>query len=87
MIKIDYNAKLKNILDEFLRSNQVCFDKFELQCGEFVEKLVECEQKLVEVQIKRYAVMVREEHFQNKSRCLEEEAHVRYIDHYPKMVT
>jgi len=36
MIKIDYNAKLKNILDEFLRSNQVCFDKFKVQCGNHV---------------------------------------------------
>lgn len=25
--------------------------------------------------------------FQNKSRCIEEEPHVRYVDHYPTMAT
>jgi len=42
VINIDYNSQLRNILDEFLRSNRVSFDQFEVQCGNLVEKANEC---------------------------------------------
>jgi len=38
VINIDYNTQLRNILDDFLVSNQVSFEKFDLQCGDLVEK-------------------------------------------------
>jgi len=46
-INIDYNTQLQNIIDDFLMSNQVSFDKFEVQCGNLVEKAYESQQKLV----------------------------------------
>jgi len=50
LINIDYNTELQNILDEFLRSNQVSFEKFEVQCGDLVGKANECEKQLVEME-------------------------------------
>jgi len=47
MINIVYNSELNNILDEFLRSNQVSFEKIEVQCCNVVEKGGECEKKMV----------------------------------------
>jgi hypothetical protein len=38
VVNIDYNSQLQTILDEFLRSNRVSFEKFEVQCGDPVEK-------------------------------------------------
>jgi len=40
-INIDYNTQLQNILDDFWRLNQVSFEKFEVQCGDHVEKAYE----------------------------------------------
>ena len=39
VINIDYNTQLQNILDDFLVSNQVSFEKFDVQCGDLVEKV------------------------------------------------
>lgn len=52
VINIHYNSELGNKLDEFLRSNRVSLDKFEVQCGDLVEETDECEKKLVEVEMK-----------------------------------
>jgi len=38
VINIDYNTQLQNILDDFFVSNQVSFEKFDVQCGDLVEK-------------------------------------------------
>jgi len=34
VINIDYNTQLQNILDDFLVSNQVSFEKFDVQCSD-----------------------------------------------------
>jgi hypothetical protein len=47
VVNIDYNSQLQNNLDDFLISNQVSFEKFEVQCGDLVEKAYESQQKLV----------------------------------------
>jgi len=47
VINIDYNTQLQNILDDFLMSNQVSFEKFDVQCGDLVEKAHESQRKLV----------------------------------------
>ena len=60
MVNIDYNSQLQTILDEFLRSNRVSFEKFEVQCGNLVEKVNECEKKLVEMETKCRDIMVEE---------------------------
>jgi len=52
VINIDYNSQLQNILDEF--------DKFEVQCGNLVEKANECERKLVEMETVCHAIVVEE---------------------------
>ncbi|KEH16049.1 hypothetical protein MTR_0360s0010 [Medicago truncatula] len=49
VINIDYNTQLQNILDDFLVSNQVSFDKFDVQCGDLVEKAHESQRKLVKL--------------------------------------
>jgi hypothetical protein len=82
VINIDYNSELENMLDEFLMSNQVSFDKFELQCGDLVEKANECQKKLFEVEMKRHVIMVQAEHLKNKSTNIEEKPHVRHVDLY-----
>jgi hypothetical protein len=64
-INIDYNFQLKNILDEFLRSNQVSFDGFGVECSNLVKKANECE-KLVESEIEHCAIVVEEEDLKNK---------------------
>ena len=51
VIDIDYNNQLQNILDDFLMSNQVSFEKFDVQCGNLVEKADECEKKSVEIEM------------------------------------
>ncbi len=50
VVNIDYHSQLQNILDDFLMSNQVPFEKFEVQCGSLVEKAYESQQKLVEME-------------------------------------
>jgi len=47
LINIDYNTQLQNILDDFLMSNQVSFEKFEVQCSDLVEKAYESQKKFV----------------------------------------
>jgi len=46
VINIDYNTQLQNILDDFLVSNQVSFEKLYVQCSDLVEKahsgILEC---------------------------------------------
>jgi len=58
LIIIDYNTQLQNILDDFLRLNQVSFEKFEVQCGDLVEKSYESQQKLVEMETECQATVV-----------------------------
>jgi len=57
-INIDYDTQLQNILDDFLMSSQVPFEKFEVQCGNLVEKAYESQQKLVEMETKCQATVV-----------------------------
>ncbi|AES79105.2 hypothetical protein MTR_7g055890 [Medicago truncatula] len=57
-VNIDYNSQLQNILDGFLMSNQVSFEKFEVQCGNLVEKAYESQQKLVEMETECQATLV-----------------------------
>jgi len=57
-VNIDYNTQLQNILDDFLMSNQVPFEKFEVQCGNLVEKAFESQQKLVDMEIECQAIVV-----------------------------
>jgi ribosomal protein L21E len=87
VVHIDYNSQLQNILDDFLMSNQVSFEKFDVQCGNLVEKADECEKKLVEIEMKRHAIMVQAEHLKNKSSNIEEKPRVRRVDLYLKMET
>jgi len=87
MVNIDYNSQLQNILDDFLMSNQVSFEKFDVQCGNLVEKANECEKKLVKIEMKRHALLVQAEHLKNKSRNIEEKPRVRSVDLYLKMET
>lgn len=49
--KIDYNSQLKNILNELLRINQTSFDKFEIHCENLEGKVVNFENKLVEMKL------------------------------------
>jgi len=57
-INVDYNTQLQNILDDFLRLNQVSFVKFEVQCGDLVEKAYRSQQKLVEMETECQATVV-----------------------------
>ncbi|KAK2386678.1 hypothetical protein QL285_060541 [Trifolium repens] len=65
VINIDYNSQLNNILDEFLRSNQLAFDEFGVECSNLVEKANLCE-KMVESKMEHCAIMVEEEDLKNK---------------------
>ena len=60
VINIDYNTQLQNILDDFLVSNQVSFEKFDVQCGDLVEKAHESQRKLVQMEIECHKVVVEE---------------------------
>jgi hypothetical protein len=60
LINIDYDNQLQNILDDFLRLNQVSFEKFEVQCGDLVEKAYESQKKLVEMVTEFQAIVVEE---------------------------
>ena len=84
-INIDYNSELDNFLDEFFMSNRVLFDKFEVQCGDLVEKTYECEKMLVEVEMMQYAIMVQLDHLKNKRSNIKEKPRVRRIDLYLTM--
>jgi hypothetical protein len=59
-INIDYNTQLQNILDDFLRLNQVSFVKFEVQCSDLVEKAYESHEKLVDMETGFQAIVVEE---------------------------
>ncbi|AES70658.2 hypothetical protein MTR_3g060830 [Medicago truncatula] len=72
VINIDYNTQLQNILDEFLVSNQVSFEKFDVQCGDLVEKAHESQRKLVKMETECHKVV------------LEENPKVRSVDIGPK---
>ena len=72
VINIDYNTQLQNILDDFLVSNQVLFEKFDVQCGDLVEKAHESQRKLVQMEIECHKVVV------------EENPKVRSADIFPK---
>nr|ABO80925.1 hypothetical protein MtrDRAFT_AC144563g44v2 [Medicago truncatula] len=72
VINIDYNTQLQNILDDFLVSNQVSFEKFDVQCGDLVEKAHESQKKLVQMETECHEVVV------------EENPKVRSVDIFPK---
>ena len=72
VINIYYNTQLQNILDDFLVSNQVSFEKFDVQCGDLVEKTHESQRKLVQMETECHKVVV------------EENPKVRSIDIFPK---
>ncbi|KEH15819.1 hypothetical protein MTR_0520s0020 [Medicago truncatula] len=57
---MDYNTQLQNILDDFLVSNQVSFEKFDVQCGDLVEKAYESQRKLVLRETECHKVEVEE---------------------------
>jgi hypothetical protein len=78
----NYDFQLKNILDEYLSSNQGSFDGFEVECRNLVEKAIECE-KLVEMEMQQHAVVGKEENFlQEKSNGMKEPSKVRNVDLY-----
>ena len=60
MININYNTQIQNILDDFLMSNQVSFEKFDVQCSDLVEKSYESQKKLVQMETKCHEVVVEE---------------------------
>ncbi|KEH16359.1 hypothetical protein MTR_0214s0030 [Medicago truncatula] len=60
VINIDYNTQLQNILNDFLVSNQVSFEKFDVQCGDLVEKAHESQRKLVQMETECHKVVVEE---------------------------
>ena len=72
VINIDYNTQLQNILDDFLVSNQVSFEKFDVQCGDLVEKAHESQRKLVQMETECHEVV------------LEENQKVKSVDIFPK---
>jgi len=72
VINIDYSTQLQNILDDFLVSNQVSFEKFDLQCGDLLEKAHESQRKLVQMEIECHKVVV------------DEKPKVRSVDIFPK---
>jgi len=47
VVNIVYPSQLQNILDEFLMSNRVSFEKFDVQCDGLIEKAYESQKKLV----------------------------------------
>ena len=57
---IDYNTQLQNILDDFLVSNQVSFEKFDLQCGDLVQKAHDSQRALIQMEIECHKVVVKE---------------------------
>lgn len=75
VINIDYNFQLKNILDEFFSSNQGSFDGFEVECGNLVEKVNECE-KLVEMVMEHHAIVIEHEKLKNKKNGIRRVNHV-----------
>lgn len=82
MVNIDYNSELEIFLDEFLMSNQVSFDRFELQCVDLVEKVHQSAKKLVEIEIKCHAIVIEKEIFKNKNSGIVEKSQVRRVDRY-----
>jgi len=72
VINIDYNTQFQNILDDFLVSNQVSFEKFDVQCGDLVEKAHESQRKLVQIKNECHKVVG------------EENPKVRSVDIFPK---
>ncbi|KEH26625.1 hypothetical protein MTR_6g466390 [Medicago truncatula] len=60
VVNIDYNTQLQNILDDFLVSNQVSFEKFDLQCGDLIEKAHESQRKLVQMETECHEIVVEE---------------------------
>jgi len=72
VINIDYNTQLQNILVDFLMSNQVSFDKLDVQCGDLVEKAHKSHRKLVQMEIECHEVV------------LEENPKVRSVDTFSK---
>jgi len=60
LINIDYNTQLQNILVDFLRLKQVSFEKFEVQCGDLVEKAYESQQKLVKMETECQAIVLND---------------------------
>ncbi|CAJ2660684.1 unnamed protein product [Trifolium pratense] len=82
VIMINYNSQLESILDEFWRSNQVSFDRFEVQCDNLMEKANECEKKLVEMEMKHHAIVVEEENSKNKNNGMKKNSRVKNVDLY-----
>jgi len=80
VINIDYSYELDNFLDEFLRSNQVSFDRFEVQCVNLVEKVHQSEKKLVEIEAERLAIVMERENLKIKNSGMEEKSQVRCVN-------
>jgi len=72
VINIDYNTQFQNILDDFLMSNQVSFEKYDVQCDDLVEKTHESQRKLVKMETECHKFVV------------EENPKVRSVDILPK---
>ena len=60
VVNIDYNSQLQTILDEFLISNQVSFEKFDIQCDDLVERAYESQKKLVQMETDCHDIVVEE---------------------------
>ena len=60
VINIDYNTQLQNILDDFLMTNQVSLEKFDVQYSDLVEKAYESQNKLVKMETDCHDIVVEE---------------------------
>jgi hypothetical protein len=60
VINIDYITQLQNILDDFLMSNQVSFENFDVQCSDLVEKAYESQKKLIQMETDCHDIVVEE---------------------------
>jgi hypothetical protein len=78
VIMINYNSQLESILDEFWRSNKLPCGRFEVQCGNLMEKANLCE-KLVEMEMEHHAIGVKEETLKTKKNGMRR---VRNLDLY-----
>jgi hypothetical protein len=79
----NYDSQLENILDEFLKNNQVSFEQFEAQCKNLVEKAYDVERQLVEMVMLQHAVVEKEENFlEEETNGMKEPSKVRNVDLY-----
>lgn len=55
-----------------MRTSQVSFDRLKLQCSDLVEKVDDCEKKLVEIEMEYHYVVEKEEQLKNERNDIDE---------------